>query len=91
MEMHSPIMFTVLGRPALLLRQAEDTWKGQMWRDTGLQDWIFELNNTETSSVINCIDAIVRDYPAACAAACRARSTAENAGFKAIAQVIEKN
>lgn len=91
MEMHSPIMFTVLGRPALLLRQAEDTWKGQMWRDTGLQDWIFELNNTETSSVINCIDAIVRDYPAACAAACRARTTAENAGFKAIAQVIGKN
>lgn len=91
MEMHSPIMFTALGRPALLLRQAEDTWKGQMWRDTGLQNWIFELNNTEAASVINCLDTIVSDYPAACAAACQAKTTAENAGFKAIAQVIGKN
>ena len=32
MEMHSPIIFISAGKPAILLRQAEDTLKGQMWR-----------------------------------------------------------
>ena len=89
MEMHSPIMFTALCKPALLLRQAEDTWKGQMWRDTGLQKWIFELNDSEASEVTECIDGIVRDYPAACAAAARAKEKACSAGRKALKMIFK--
>ena len=65
MEMHSPIMFVALGRPAILLRQAEDTWKGQMWRDLGLQKWILELDNTSPAEIAEVFDAIAKDYPAA--------------------------
>jgi hypothetical protein len=89
MEMHSPIMFTVLGKPAILLRQAEDTWKGQMWRDTGLQDWIFELNSSDTAVITKCFDTILQQYPQACAAASSAKKFAEAAGVKALKQIIE--
>lgn len=88
MEMHSPIMFTVLEKPAILLRQAEDTWKGQMWRDTGLQDWIFELNSSDTAVITKCFDTILQQYPQACAAASRAKKFAEAAGVKALEQII---
>ena len=45
-EMHSPILAVVVGTPAIYLRQPTDTRKGQMWRDIGLNDWIFEIDNT---------------------------------------------
>jgi polysaccharide pyruvyl transferase WcaK-like protein len=89
MEMHSPIMFTALGKPALLLRQAEDTWKGQMWRDTGLQKWIFELNDTDAEEITESIDTVIRDYPRACAAARRAREKACDAGRKALETIVQ--
>ena len=65
MEMHSPIIFIDEHRPAVLLRQAEDTWKGQMWRDIGLQDWILELNVSDAAMIVQRIDRILQDYPAA--------------------------
>ena len=83
MEMHSPIMFAVAGRPAILLRQAEDTWKGQMWRDIGLQSWILELNNTESREAAAVLDGIVADYPGARAKTRAALATARQAGFAA--------
>jgi hypothetical protein len=45
-EMHSPILAVANGTPAILLRQPTDTRKGQMWRDIGLNDWIFEIDQT---------------------------------------------
>lgn len=63
MDMHSPIMFIVEHKPAILLRQAEDTWKGQMWRDLGMQDWIFELNVTDAARINAQTDKILQDYP----------------------------
>ncbi|MBQ9771300.1 MAG: polysaccharide pyruvyl transferase family protein [Lentisphaeria bacterium] len=65
MEMHSPIIFIDEHRPAVLLRQAEDTWKGQMWRDIGLQDWILELNISDAALIAERVDMILQDYPAA--------------------------
>jgi len=65
MDMHSPIMFVVEHKPAIMLRQAEDTWKGQMWRDLGMQDWILELNVTEAPEINACVDKILQNYPAA--------------------------
>lgn len=43
-EMHSPIIAVANGTPAVLVRQPTDTRKGRMWRDIGLQDWIYEVD-----------------------------------------------
>lgn len=43
-EMHSPIIAHANGTPAIHVRQPTDTRKGQMWRDVGLADWIFEID-----------------------------------------------
>jgi polysaccharide pyruvyl transferase WcaK-like protein len=43
LEMHSPIIAVANGTPALHVRQPTDTRKGQMWRDVGLGEWLFEV------------------------------------------------
>ena len=65
MEMHSPIIFISEGLPAILLRQSQDTWKGQMWRDIGLQDWILELDVTDAATISDRLLSIIRHYPEA--------------------------
>ena len=45
LEMHSPIMCVGNGIPAIVCRFAEQTSKGYMWRDIGLNDWLFNLDN----------------------------------------------
>jgi len=44
LEMHSPIMCIGNGVPAIVGRFAEQTTKGLMWRDIGLGDWLFDLD-----------------------------------------------
>lgn len=44
-EMHSPIMCVGNGIPAIVCRSAEQTSKGIMWRDIGLGDWLFDLDD----------------------------------------------
>lgn len=43
-EMHSPIMAVGNGIPAIVCRFKEQTTKGFMWRDIGLGDWLFDLD-----------------------------------------------
>ena len=43
-EMHSPIIALANGTPAIHVRQPTDTRKGQMWRDVGLDEWLFEID-----------------------------------------------
>jgi polysaccharide pyruvyl transferase WcaK-like protein len=50
-EMHSPIIALAAGTPAIHLRQPTDTRKGQMWRDVGLGDWIFEIEETRGEQI----------------------------------------
>jgi polysaccharide pyruvyl transferase WcaK-like protein len=50
-EMHSPIIALAVGTPAIYLRQPTDTCKGQMWRDIGLSEWIFEIEDTDGSKI----------------------------------------
>jgi polysaccharide pyruvyl transferase WcaK-like protein len=45
LEMHSPIMCIGNGVPALVGRFDEQTSKGLMWRDIGLGDWLFDMDN----------------------------------------------
>jgi polysaccharide pyruvyl transferase WcaK-like protein len=44
-EMHSPILCISSGVPAVVCRFEEQTNKGFMWRDLGLDDWLFTLDN----------------------------------------------
>ncbi len=44
-EMHSPIMCIGNGIPAIVCRWPEQTSKGLMWRDIGLDDWLFDFDN----------------------------------------------
>jgi len=50
-ECHSPIMACYNGTPAFYLRQPEDTIKGQMWYDIGLDDWVFEIEDTNGAQI----------------------------------------
>ena len=44
-EQHSPILCIGHGIPAIVCRWAEQTWKGIMWKDIGLADWLFDLDD----------------------------------------------
>lgn len=47
LEMHSPIMCIGNGIPAIVGRFFEQTSKGVMWRDIGLGDWLFDMDNEQ--------------------------------------------
>jgi polysaccharide pyruvyl transferase WcaK-like protein len=64
-ECHSPIMALVNGRPAFYLRQPHDTWKGQMYRDIGLKQWIFEIEETTGEAIARALLDVHRNYTAA--------------------------
>ncbi|RPH47464.1 MAG: polysaccharide pyruvyl transferase family protein, partial [Planctomycetota bacterium] len=63
LEMHSPIIAIANGRPAIHLRQPTDTRKGQMWRDVGLQDWLFEIDAAAGDSIAERLVALHRNGP----------------------------
>jgi polysaccharide pyruvyl transferase WcaK-like protein len=75
-EMHSPIIAVAGGTPAIHLRQPTDTRKGQMWRDVGLESWIFEIDETTGREIADRTLEIGRDLPAARATADKARQFA---------------
>lgn len=76
-EMHSPIIACANGTPAVLLRQPTDTRKGQMWRDVGLKDWIFEIDDTTGKQVADRLVEIGKDLPSARKTAEKAREFAQ--------------
>lgn len=50
LEMHSPIMCVGNGVPAIVGRFEEQTSKGFMWRDIGLNDWLFDMDRPQQVS-----------------------------------------
>jgi polysaccharide pyruvyl transferase WcaK-like protein len=72
--MHSPIMCIASGIPAIVCRFADQTQKGYMWRDIGLDDWLFDLDKPdETARIAPTVLAMAKDPAAAKARAARAR------------------
>ena len=65
MKMHSPVLAQNQGVPALHIRQIEDTAKGQMWRDLGLADWLFEIDDITGDEVLAALMTINNDRSAA--------------------------
>lgn len=47
LEMHSPIMCVGNGVPAIVCRFHQQTSKGFMWRDIGLGDWLFNMDEED--------------------------------------------
>jgi hypothetical protein len=43
------------------VRQPTDTCKGQMYRDMGAEDWLFEIDETSGSQLWSRLDSIHRD------------------------------
>jgi hypothetical protein len=77
-EMHSPIMCIGNGIPAIVCRWAEQTSKGIMWRDIGLGNWLFDLDNeAEVAGVVPAILDIARNPKSAKAEAARGRAYVE--------------
>lgn len=72
-EMHSPIMCIGNGIPAIVCRWQEQTSKGLMWRDIGLGEWLFNLDEeSEIPGIVPAVVAMARDPAAAKAKAAKA-------------------
>jgi hypothetical protein len=66
LEMHSPIMCIGNGVPAIVCRFAEQTSKGFMWRDIGLGDWLFDMDNPdEVARIVPTVMSLITDRDAA--------------------------
>ena len=66
LEMHSPIMCVGNGIPAVVCRFHEQTSKGIMWRDIGLGEWLFDLDEEKDgSNITDAVLAIATDPTAA--------------------------
>jgi hypothetical protein len=73
-EMHSPIMCIGNGIPAIVCRWAEQTSKGYMWRDIGLAEWLFNMDEeSEIPGIVPAVLAMAKDPAAANAKAEKAR------------------
>jgi len=74
-EMHSPIMCVGNGVPAIVCRFAEQTSKGFMWRDIGLGDWLFDLDDVaDVRRAPAAVLAMARDHEGSKARAAAARA-----------------
>ncbi|HEV7279301.1 MAG TPA: polysaccharide pyruvyl transferase family protein [Pirellulaceae bacterium] len=77
-EMHSPIMCIGHGVPAIVCRWAEQTSKGIMWRDIGLGEWLFDLDDeSQVERIVPTVVAMAKDPAAARAKAAKARAFVE--------------
>lgn len=66
LEMHSPIMCIGNGIPALVCRFKEQTSKGFMWKDIGLNDWLFDMDNTsDVARIVPTVLSLINDRAAA--------------------------
>ena len=90
-ECHSPIISSFNGTPAFYLRQPEDTIKGEMWYDIGLDDWVFEIEETTGKEISDRLMEVFDDYKKANryleSAMDRVRSVQQN-NFEKIGTVV---
>lgn len=65
LENHSPILALAQSTPAIMLRQPTDTFKGQMWRDIGMEDWFMEIDEATPERLWSTVAMINADRNAA--------------------------
>jgi len=88
-EMHSPIIAIANGTPAIHVRQPTDTRKGQMWRDVGLGDWLFEVDTATGDQVSAQLLALFRDAEGTKAKIAKARAFVSTRG-RAMTEAVTK-
>lgn len=64
-EPHSLIMSLAAGTPIMHVRQPTDTFKGHMFRDLGLGDWLLEIEENTGAELAAVLAKITRDPAAA--------------------------
>jgi hypothetical protein len=60
-ECHSPLIALRHGTPTFYVRQPTDTCKGEMYRDIGASDWLFEVDQATGESLWARLGEIQRD------------------------------
>jgi hypothetical protein len=91
LEMHSPIMCIGNGVPALVGRFAEQTTKGLMWRDIGLADWLFDMDEpADVARLVPTVLSLANDPAAARTKAAKARQFVEQRQRETMA-VVKRN
>lgn len=87
-EMHSPIMCIGNGIPAIVCRWKEQTSKGLMWRDIGLGEWLFDMDNDdEIQRVVPAVLAMAKDPAAARVKALKARDFVQRRQRESISKI----
>lgn len=93
-EMHSPIICIANGIPATVGRWDEQTQKGFMWKDIGLEDWLFTMDDeARVSKIPETILAIAKNPGAAKAKAEEARKIVvkkQDEQFAALKKSLDK-
>jgi polysaccharide pyruvyl transferase WcaK-like protein len=62
MECHTVIMAVAVGTPVFYLRQPQDTIKGQMFYDLGLDKWVFEIEQSTGKQIADRLMEVFQDY-----------------------------
>jgi polysaccharide pyruvyl transferase WcaK-like protein len=88
-ECHSPLIALHQGTPTFHVRQPTDTCKGQMYRDIGAGDWLFEVDETNGEQLWASLETIHRNPAAAREKARAIMSTVEN-GQKRMVTVLRE-
>jgi hypothetical protein len=87
-EMHSPIMCVGNGIPAVVCRWAEQTSKGNMWKDIGLHEWLFDLDDEpQLAGIVPAVLSIAKDPAAAKAKVSRAQAVLRERQTSALGRV----
>jgi Polysaccharide pyruvyl transferase len=88
LEMHSPIMCVGNGIPAIVCRFDEQTTKGFMWRDIGLNDWLFDMDKeSDVARIVPTVLELAKYPEAARVKVAKARAFIEQRQRETIEQV----
>lgn len=78
MEPHSLIMGLALGVPVVHARPLKHGRKGWMFRDIGVPEWLFEIDQDLSTAITGAVMAIHQNYPVAKAKAKKAMDFVKN-------------
>jgi Polysaccharide pyruvyl transferase len=88
LEMHSPIMCIGNGIPAIVCRFDEQTTKGFMWRDIGLNDWLFDMDDaSDVARIVPTVLELAKFPEVARAKVAKARAFVEQRQRETMEQV----
>ncbi|MEM1443316.1 MAG: polysaccharide pyruvyl transferase family protein, partial [Verrucomicrobiota bacterium] len=90
-EMHSPIMCIGQGVPAIVCRWEEQTWKGYMWEDIGLGDWLHHFDDEAyVKRLPDTVVAMAKDLPAAREKAAKAKAFVEKRQRETMGELVKQ-